>query len=143
MARYVYALERLGHRRYGFRAIRRLNEFSIEKPVQFDPTMCSNPLESNFYQCLVDINVHLNTSCHPRLIAYAAKALLDGANPELIKSPHELLLKLLQMRVISKDDQRNLVEALQIIGADRCVEYIHCYRHQNGLPEIAGTEFKG
>ena len=137
LARYVYALEKLGRRRHGFRAVRRLSEFSIEKPVKFDPT--SKPLEFSFHQCLVDISVHLNTSCHPRLIAYAAKALLDGANPRLIKSPHELLIKHLQMRVISKDDQKDLMEALHIIGADKCVEYIHCYRHQNGLPEIAGT----
>ena len=143
LARYVYALERLGRRRHGFRVVRRLKEFSVEKPVQFDPTMCSKPLEFNFYQCLVDISVHLDTSCHSRLIAYAAKALLDGANPGLIKSPHELLLKLLQMRVISKDHQKDLVEALHIIGADKCVEYIHCYRHQNGLPEIAGTNREG
>ena len=114
LSRYVYALERLGHRRHGFRAVRRLNEFSIKRPVQFDPTMCSKPLEFNFYQCLVDISVHLDTSCHSRLIAFAAKALLDGANPGLIKSPHELLLKFLQMRVISKDDQKDLVEALHI-----------------------------
>ena len=137
LARYVYALEKLGRRRHGYRAVRKLNEFSIEKPVKFDPT--SNPLEFSFHQCLVDISVHLDTSCHPRLIAYAAKALLDGANPQLIRSPHELLIELLQMRVISKDDQKDLVEALHIVGADKCVGYIHYYRHQNGLPEIAGT----
>ena len=137
LARYVYALEKLGRRRHGYRAVRKLSEFSIEKPVKFDSA--SKPLEFSFHQCLVDISVHLNTSCHSRLIAYAAKAFLDGANPRLIQSPHELLMNLLQMRVISKDDQKDLVEALHIIGADKCVGYIHDYRHQNGLPEIAGS----
>ena len=137
LARYIYALEKLGRRRHGYRAVRKLSEFSIEKPVKFDPA--SKPLEFSFHQCLVDISVHLDTSCHSRLIAYAAKAFLDGANPRLIQSPHELLINLLQMRVISKDDQKDLVEALHITGADKCVGYIHDYRHQNGLPEIAGS----
>ncbi len=136
LASYVYGLEKLGRRRHGFRAVRRLSEFSIEKPFKFDPA--SKPPEFRFYQCLVDISVHLDSNYHSRLIAYAAKTLLNGENPGLINSPHELLIKLLQMRVISKDDQKELVEALHIIGADKCVEYIHCYRHQNGLPEIIG-----
>ena len=136
LARYVYALEKLGRRRHGFRAVRKLSNFTMEKPAKFDPTR--KPPEFNFYQCLVDICVHLDTSCHSRLIAYATKTLLDGTNPGLIKSPQELLTKLLQMKLISKDNQKDLVEALHIIGADKCVEYIHCYCHQNGLPEIAG-----
>ena len=139
LARYVYALEKLGRRRHGFRAVRRLNDFSIKKPAQFVPTGESIDVqEFNFYQCLVDISVHLDVRCHSRLAAYAAKMFLDGENPGLIKSPHELLTKLLQRQVISKDNQKDLVEALHIIGADKCVEYIHCYRHQNGLLEIKG-----
>ena len=67
---------------------------------------------------------------------------LDGANPGLIKTPHELFIKLLQKQEITKDNQTELLEALKIIGADKCIEYIHSYRHLNGLPEIAGNRIQ-
>lgn len=139
LARYVYALEKLGHRKHGFRAVRKLDDFSIQKPNQFNPTGESTEVQDfNFCQCLVDICVHLDISCYSRLNAYACKTFLDGANPKLISSPQELFMRLLQDQVITKEKQKDLVEALHIVGADKCVEYIHCYRHQNGLPEIRG-----
>lgn len=138
LPRFVYALEKLGHRRHGFRAVRQLKEFSIEKPAQYNPTGSQLEQEFNFFQCLVEICVHLDAKHHSRLSAYSAKMFLDGTNPKKIKTPCALLTELVEKRVIKTEDQSNLVEGLEIVGADRCIEHIHRYRHLNNLSEITG-----
>lgn len=141
LARFVYALEKLGHRRHGFRAVRKLKEFSIKKPSQYKPSGGKDEVKKfNFFQCLVEICVNLDANLYSRLFAYFAKVLLGGINPKIFETPCELLIYLVDREVIQTEDQTKLVEGLHIIGADKCIEYIHCYRHLNNLPEITGTE---
>ena len=141
LARFVYALEKLGHRRHGFRAVRKLKEFSIQKPSQYMPSGGKREVQKfNFFQCLVEICVHLDANLYSRLFAYSAKVLLGGTNPKKFETPCKLLICLVNREVMHAGDQTKLVEGLRIIGADKCIEYIHYYRHLNNLPEIAGME---
>ena len=145
LSRFIYALEKLGHRRHGFRAVRKLNEFGIKKPKQFNPTdEIIDPAKVrlfNFYQCLVEICRDLKVSHYKRLSTYSTKTYLGGANPRLptCKTPWTLFVNLLNHRTISEDDQRCLLEGLEVIGATQCIDHIHNYRHQNDLPEIGGN----
>ena len=138
LSRFIYALEKLGHRRYGFRAVRKSRELSIEKPSPYVPVGDREKVQKfNFYQCLVEICVHLDhKKYYRRLSAYCASLLLDGANPYNMETPCQLLIQLLHRDIINKDDQNKLVDALGIIGADRCIDDIYKYRHMNNLPEI-------
>lgn len=139
--RFVYALEKLGHRRHGFRAVRKLKEFSIKKPSQYMPSGRKHEVQKfNFFQCLVEICVHLDANLYSRLFAYSAKVLLGGTNPNTFETPCKLLTRLVNKGVIHTEDQTKLVEGLRIIGADKCIEYIHYYRHLNNLPEMTGME---
>jgi hypothetical protein len=142
LSRFIYALERLGHRRHGLRAVRKLHEFGIRKPKQFNPAdEITDPAKVrlfNFYQCLVEICRDLELSHYKRLLTYSTKTFLGGVNPRLIKTPCELFTKLLEQKIISEDDQTCLVVGLEVIGATQCIDHIHNYRHQNDLPETEG-----
>ena len=143
LSRFIYALEKLGHRRHGFRAVRKLQNFGIKKPKQFNPAdEITHPAKArlfNFYQCLVEICRDLEVSHYEQLSTYFTKIFLGGTNPKLIKTPWKLFINLLDRKIISEDDQKSLVEGLKIIGATQCIEHIHNYRHQNDLPETGGN----
>lgn len=145
LSRFIYALEKLGHRRHGFRAVRKLNEFGIMKPKQFNPAdEIIDPAKVqlfNFYQCLVEICRDLEVSYYKRLSTYSTKTFLGGVNPKLptCKTPWKLFVNLLDHRIISEDDQTRLLEGLEVIGATQCIDHIHNYRHQNNLPETGGN----
>ena len=137
LSRLIYALEKLGHRRHGFRAVRKSRDFSIEKPSPHVPDGDQEKVQKfYFYQCLVEICVHLDKKYHRRLSAYCASILLDGISPYNMETPCQVLIRLLHRAIINKDDQNKLVDALGIIGADRCIDDIYKYRHMNNLPEI-------
>lgn len=143
LARFVYALEKLGHRRYGFRAVRKIENFGIKRPAEYCPVgEQAKVKEFHFFQCLVEICVHLDVKHYRPLYKYSAKMHFNGTNPKLITAPAHLLTLLLYEGVITIDKQEHLVEALEIIGADKCIENIHRYRHMNNLPEIPGKSSK-
>lgn len=142
LSRFIYALEKLGHRRHGFRAVKKLDEFGIKKPKQFNPAEIIHPTKVqlfNFYQCLVEICRDLEVSHYKRLLTYSTKTYLGGTNYRLIKTPWKLFATLLERKIISEDDQTCLLEGLEVIGATQCIECIHHYRHQNDLPETGGN----
>ena len=142
LARFVYALEILGHRRHGFRAVRKLKDNSIRKPTQYSPTGNQDEIrEFNFFQCLVQICVHLDNKHYQPLFNYSTKIYLSGINPSNFNKPTQLLTRLLHERIITTEDQNCLVEVLEIVRADKCIEYIHRYRHMNNLSEITGIIF--
>ena len=139
LSRFIYALELLGHRRHGFRAVRKLDDFAIQKTTQFNPAhfVSEDKLkEFHFNQCLVKVCAHLEASYHSRLIAYFTRTHLGGTNPRMIHTPSKLIIKLLERQLITTTDQNALLEALVIVGAGKSTEYIYRYRHLNNLPEI-------
>lgn len=134
LARFIYALENLGHRRHGHRAVRQLSEFSIPKPGRFDPVanMSREEVKSfQFYQCLVDVLVHLEEEYYPKLISHFTKTYLQGINPNTIDSPCALFTQLQDKAIIKRGNTDILADGLRKIGdyrnADRVVKYIHSY----------------
>ena len=127
LARFIYALKRLGHRRYGYRAIRQLSGFSIVEPPAFQPNTYLGTDELKlfrFLQNLVEILVYLKGSqdTPDKLIRYFVEKHLHGTNPNNIKSLCHLFTLLLEREVISADEPQALVEALKEVGATHISE---------------------
>ena len=130
LARFIYALEKLGHRRHGHRAVTELSKFSISKPEKFNPAtyMKREKLKLfHFHQCLVEVLVHLGKEHQPKLISHFARTHLHGTNPRTIESPCALFTQLLEKQVITKDNMDILDDGLRKINdyenADRVVNY--------------------
>lgn len=127
LARFLYALEKLGRRRHGHRAMRQLAEFSITEPSKFSPEdhMSGDQLqEFLFHQLLVKILVKLGKGCDQKLIGYFTMHHLHGANPRVIKDPVTLFTVLLQTGVIDKNNTKAMIEGFQEIGDHESVMYI-------------------
>ena len=130
LARFVYALESLGHRRYGHRAVEQLREFSIPKPTEFNPAayMGSDELETfKFHQLLVDILVHLKEEHNMSrlLVKYFTENHLDRTNPRRIETLCSLFTLLLDRGVITKDNPHALVKGLRKVGANNSATCIY------------------
>ena len=134
LARFIYALKRLGHRRYGYRAIRQLSEFPIVEPPAFHPTTCLGTDEFKrfrFLQNLVEVLVCLkgNQDTQDKLIRYFVEEHLHGTNPNNIKTLCHLFTLLLEREVISADRPQALVEALNKVGATHISERCNLQSH--------------
>ena len=134
LARFIYALEKLGHRRHGCRAVSQLREFHISKPDKFNPAAYMTREKLKFfqlYQCLVEVLVHLGEEHYPMLIFHFTSTYLHGANPSTIESPAALFTQLLDKAVIRKNNIDTLVDGLRKIGdyrnADRVLNYLLYY----------------
>ena len=127
LARFIYALKRLGHRRYGHRAIRQLRDFSIVEPTAFHPAayLGENDLKIfKFLQSLVEVLVALKgkQNMQQKLIKYFTEKHLNRANPSNIKTLCSLFTLLLEKEVITADRPQPLTEALKKVGATRISE---------------------
>ena len=134
LARFIYALEKLGHRRHGRRVVNQLSKFFISKPDQFNPAayMSEQKLKLfQLHQCLVDVLVNLEEEHYLKIITHFARACLDGINPNTIESPCALFTQMLDRGVITKDNTDTLVEGLRKIGDNRNAQKVQHY-HSNG-----------
>ena len=94
LARFIYALEKLGHRRYSYRAIRVLP--ITDRPAPFDHSKLQPKVAESefiFFQRLAVLCCMLPRSYHTKFIAYFAKKL--GINPslQLHPTPCDILTK--------------------------------------------------
>ena len=121
LARFLYALKILGHRRYGYRAMRRiysiLNECIDHPPaiqsssdIKFEIDAHVNVDKNTFL-----LNQYLATACRlipPKccgsFILYCAKQL--GHNPEKYSTPCEVITKMLEQQIISPDNHLEFME---------------------------------
>ena len=134
LARFVYALTKLGHRRYGRRAIEQLSRFSIEKPTEFCPAeyMRDDKLqEFLFHQCLVEIMVKLKEGSDNQLIRYFSKNHFHGANPRMISDRVMLFTELVHRGIITKNETTALVYGLQAIGDDESINCVVAYEENS------------
>ena len=136
LARFVYALERLGHRRHGRRAVNELSEFFISIPDQF--TAAAHMTEDNveaflLHQSLVDVLVHLEEEYYTKIIPHFAKTCLRGINPNTIDSPCALFTQMLETGVITTANTDRLVEGLRKMGDNKSASRIHQPHHSQGM----------
>ena len=128
LARFIYALKQLGHRRYGCRAIRHLSDFSIVEPPAFHPPTYLGTDELKifrFLQKLVEILLVClkgSQDTQYKLIRYFVEKHLHGTNPSNIETLCRLFTLLLEREVISADEPQALVEALKEVGATHISE---------------------
>ena len=122
LARFIYALKRLGHGRYGYRAIEQLSEFSIRKPsTEFRPAtyMSKKDLKKfKFLQNLVGVLVTLteDNKIQQMLIKHFVEKHLNRINPRNINSLCSLFILLLEREVITADEPQALIEAMKEVG---------------------------
>ena len=143
LARFIYALKKLGHRRHGCRAVGQLREFSISKPRKFNPAtyMRREKLKLfQLHQCLVEVLVHLGEKYYPKLISHFTRTHLHGTNPKTIDSPCALFKQLLDKAVIREDSMDIMVDGLRKIGdyrnADCVLKYqILLYNSHSNIPK--------
>ena len=106
LARFIYALEKLGHRRYGSRAVRELGQAN---GIIFDHTKLNG--DTNIFllhQHLADLCCMLPNTYQSKLIDHFAKEL--QINPSTCKTPCEILTKALEKEILTADDHINVIE---------------------------------
>ena len=108
LARFIYALRKLGHRRYGYRAVKELGQSNI--PIPFDLTKVSGD-QNDFllHENLAEFCCMLPQDSHASFITYFAKNLLK-VNPFIFKSPYEIITKALESNILTPDNHLNILE---------------------------------
>ena len=134
LARFIYALEKLGHRRYGHRAVRELSSkhslplaFADLTMEKFKPIIDRN--EFILLQRLAVLCCMLPEGCHPKFISHFAKKKLN-ANPSIYQTPCDILTNLLLERIITMDNLFNEVEEALIkveLSESQIKEYFDNY----------------
>lgn len=109
LARFIYALEKLGHRRYGHRAIRELKE--CYHPSPFDFTKLLEKTDKNDFilrQRLAVLCCMLPEEYSANFIRHLAKKI--PVNPQKFKTPCQILKIAVQETIITPDNHVNEIE---------------------------------
>ena len=110
-ARLIYTLEILGHRSYGYRAVRKLEE--SYKPPPFDIVTNLPPKvdkeEFLLYQYLATACRLIPQDCCEHFIYHCAEK-LEGYNHNMFTTPCEVLTTLLQETVLKPDNHVDFME---------------------------------
>ena len=133
LARFIYALENLGHRRYGHRAVRELSSYSLP---QFDLTMAKLRFKMTrndfiLLQRLAVLCCMLPESCQSRFISHFAKQKHVNANPSIFQTPCDILTKLFLEHIITADNLFNEIEEALIkveLSESQIKEYFDNYK---------------
>ena len=131
LSRLIYALENLGHRRYGHKAVRELLRHSLPPFELRTDKLRSGWTKNDFIllQRLAVLCCMLPESCHSRFISHFAKKKLN-ANPSIYQSPCKVLTKLLLERIITKDNLFDEIEEALIkveLSESQIKEYFDNY----------------
>lgn len=107
LSRFIYALEKLGHRRYGCRAIRHLEE--RYRPAPFD--LAKLKVDMNKFILLQRLTVlccTLPKDRYDRFSDHLAKKVL--ANPKKYNTPWKILRKALKKNLITSENHLDVLE---------------------------------
>lgn len=136
LARFMYGVRKLGKKRRGVYCVDHFKKIlKIEPPCieQYD-----KDAKFNFYQCLVDICVHLeeDRNISKRVRIYACRHVL-GVNPNNIRTVAKVLLMMLKdPKVLSEAHQDQLALVLGQVGASSCLIILQNFRSHYKLGEI-------
>ena len=140
LARYMFALKKLGRKRRGIYCNRQFfNILKMQPPSleEFD-VACRENKEFGFYQCLVDIcvNIEEDKSLSKQVRIYTCRHVL-GVLHENERTVARVFLKMLKRpEVLSKNNQDQLALVLGQVGATSCLLILQYYRSQFKLTEI-------
>ncbi len=131
LSRLVYTLNLVGHQRFGCKSVRKLEKYGFSKPPDHNPIWDTRGAQ--LFQCLAKIACHLSDDEEYRIRCYWARVL--GINKESLSM--ETILAVLSMiverRKITEEDQLELANGLNSIGAYKCIKYLIEYRKRNKL----------
>ena len=115
LSRIMCALKILGHRRYGHYSLRKLQKTITLQQTEFDSSCLPEYVdraEFCLYQCLAMVCVVLPQEINERFIKHFAKQL--EINPSTVKTPCEVLIKMIQADRISCANHEALIEEAMI-----------------------------
>ena len=131
LARIMYALKVLGHRRYGYYALRKLQQ-TVTLPTEFDLSCLPTIVDHDKF-CLYQ---HLATVCrvlprenYDRFIKHFATQL--EINHSTVKTPCEVLVKMLLADKISCENHEELIEEA-MIKSHLCDDALKIYQTRCG-----------
>lgn len=131
--RFIYAINRLGDRRYGSQCIKAYRQIVGKRlPPKFETR--NKSADFGLCQCLVDICVKAKEDVSKALIQYCSNYLLK-TNPENIRSLAYMFTKMYHRKVVTPDNQEKLATVLTILEANKCIKCIQNYRSKYTLPK--------
>lgn len=131
--RFIYALKKLGNRRYGFACIEEYRQIVGKHPPPRFETR-NEPAHFGLCQCLVGICVKAKEEVSKALFLYCGPLL--NINPENFNSLAHMFTIMYQDKKITPDDQEKLAIVLTILEANECIKCIQRYRSKYTFPEI-------
>lgn len=112
--RIIYALEILGHRRYGYRAVRKV-ESVYRPPALFETTMLPERVNKEHFllhQYLAVACRHISEECSRHFIAICANRL--DQNSKNFATPCAVITKLLEENVVTVDNHEDYMEEVLV-----------------------------
>ena len=107
LSRFIYALEKLGHRRYGCRAIRKLEERFCPAPLD----LAKLKVDMNYFILLQRLTVlccMLPDECNSKFSAFFAKK--ADTNPNKYPTPCKIIKKCLKKHIITSENHLDMLE---------------------------------
>lgn len=130
LARFIYTLEKLGHRRYGCRAIRKLDERYCPPPFDVGKQVADI---DNFVVCqrLAVLCCLLPKDSYSKFITHCAKKC--ECNPTKCKTPWGILVECLNREIITYENHLDQIEdALHEAGLNESEVEEH-FKHYNKI----------
>ena len=112
-SRLVYTLQILGHRRYGHRAMRKLEasrKSNNDRPFDIDFHIKVDKNEFLLHQYLAVACRVIPPDCWNNFIAYCSNEILGGHNPSLYKTPCQVLTKMLEEDKVTPENHEEVME---------------------------------
>lgn len=115
LTRIIYALEILGHRRYGYRSVRKIENAYTRPLASFDTTMLPERVnKENFLlrQYLAVACRHISEECSRHFIAICANRLHQ--NSKIFTTPCAVITKLIEESVVTVDNHEDYMEEIMV-----------------------------
>ncbi len=132
LSRLVYTLNLMGHQRFGSKSVRKLEEYGLSKPPEHKPIWDTRGAQ--LFQCLAKIARHLSDDEEYRIRRYWARTLGTNIKSLSMGTIIAVLSQFVEKRTITEEDQLELANGLNTVGAYKCIKYLIEYRKRNKLP---------
>ena len=135
LARFLYALKKLGRRRHGKHCAEQF-DIQVKLPYDHNPEISEDQM---LYQCLVEMCIELDSQheVFSSLRKYVCRHVLRANwRHQKVQNPAFLFVLMLQEGHISVENQDKLAKSLDQVRAQSCLVILRHYRNKYGWPEI-------